>query len=338
MSLGRAWHHQFEKKLDAAAAHGIEGVEIFYEDLEYLAKDLPGGLTNENRLNAAKQIRKMCEDRKIEVICLQPLMHYEGLIDRDAHAQMIEKLKLFFRIAKELRTDIIQIPSNFLNEGITDDETTLVADLIEVAEMGLQETPVIRFAYENLCWGRFISTVEQAWALVAKVDRPNFGICLDTFNIVGRAWADPAVPSGRVENADAVLQESIRWMKQNIDVKKVFYVEVEDAERLEQPLTTDHPFHVDGQVPRMSWSRNARLFPFESTGYLPILPVLKAITDEKDGLGFKGWISLEVFSRTLAEPEPAVPEDHAKRAEISWKKLVKEMGWHLQVGQLEHKL
>jgi len=202
-----------------------------------------------------------------------------------------------------------------------------VADLVEVAEMGLRESPVVRFTYENLCWGTFISSVEQAWSLVAKVDRPNFGMCLDTFNIVGRAWADPAASSGKVENADAILKETIQWMKQNIDVKKIFYVEVEDAERLETPLTSDHPFHVDGQAPRMSWSRNARLFPFEQSGYLPIIPVLKAITDE-EGLGYKGWISLELFSRTLAEPEPIVPREHARRAEISWKKLIKVMGWN----------
>lgn len=176
---------------------------------------------------------------------------------------MIQKLKLFFLLVKELRTDIIQIPSSFQNEGTTGDEAILVADLVEVAEMGLRESPVIRFTYENLCFGKFISSIEQAWSLVAKVDRSNFGICLDTFNIVGRTWADPAAPSGRVENADAIMNESIEWIKKNIDVKKIFYIEVEDAERLETPITTDHPFHIEGQAPRMSWSRNARLFPFE---------------------------------------------------------------------------
>lgn len=335
MSLGRAWVHQLSTKLDAAAAHGIEGVEIFYEDLEYLAQDLPGGLTDDNRLTAAKQIRKMCDDRNLEIICLQPLMHYEGLVDRREHERMIQKLKLFFLIVKELRTDIVQIPSSFLDKGTTGDEDTLLADLVEVAEMGLQESPVVRFTYENLCWGKHVSTIEQAWSLVAKVDRPNFGICLDTFNILGRAWADPAVPSGKVENADAVLKQVIDWIKQNIDVKKIFYIEVEDAERLQKPLTTDHPFHAEGQVPRMSWSRNARLFPFEQSGYLPIIPLLKAITDD-DGLGYKGWISLEVFSRTLAQPEPTVPWEHARRAETSWKKLTKVMGWNTtEVGRIE---
>lgn len=159
-------------------------------------------------------------------------------------------------------------------------------------------------------------------------------MCLDTFNIVGRAWADPVAPSGKVENADTILKESIEWMKQNIDVRKIFYVEVEDAERLQTPLTADHPFHLDGQAPRMSWSRNARLFPLEQPGYLPIIPVLRAITDE-DGLGYRGWISLEVFSRTLAQPEPTVPWEHARRAEVSWKKLVKVMGWEEEVRRIE---
>lgn len=332
LSLGRAWVHQLSTKLDAAAANGIQGVEIFYEDLEYVAKELPGGLTDANRLIAAQQIRHMCDERTLHVICLQPLMHYEGLLDPNAHKCMIQKLKLFFLIAKELRTDIIQIPSNFLNEGTTGDEDMLVADLIEVADLGLQEQPPIRFAYENLCWGKWVSTVEQAWSLVAKVDRPNFGMCLDTFNIVGRAWADPSVPSGKVENADAILAQTVEWMKQNIDIKKIFYVEVEDAERLQEPLTPEHPFHVDGQLPRMSWSRNARLFPFEQPGYLPILPVLKAITDD---LGFKGWISLEVFHRVLAEPQHTLPLELAQRAGTSWRKLVRIMGWNADARRIE---
>ncbi len=337
MSLGRAWVHQLPQKLDQAAFYGYQGVEIFYEDLEYLAKSLPGGLTPENELVAARKIRQMCDDRHLEIICLQPFLHYEGQLDRAEHAKKIQKLKLWFQLAKTLRTDIIQIPSNFQTSGITGDRGVLFADLLEVAELGLQETPVIKFGYEALCWGKYIDTWEASWDLVAAVNRPNFGLCLDTFNIAGREWADPASPDGKVANADEILRKSLAKMKRTIDVNKIFFIQVVDAERLRNPLNSSHVFHVHGQPPRMSWSRNARLFPFEKGGYLPVLDVLKALTDE-DGLNYKGWVSFELFSRTMADPDETVPREHARRGMESWEKVVKAMGWEDKVVPREQRV
>lgn len=332
MSLGRAWVHQLPEKLNEASSQHFEGVEIFYEDLEYLAKSFPEGSFDENLVKAAKQIRGWCEERHLEIIGLQPFMHYEGLLDREEHAQRIQKMKTWFQIAKALKTDTIQIPSNFLSEGITGDMDLIVKDMREVADLGLKETPHIRFAYENLCWGTYIDTWAGAWAVVAAVDRPNFGLCLDTFNIAGREWADPANEDGKIAStegdADEMLEASMARMVKTIDVKKVFYVQVVDAEKMRKPLGRDHAFHVDGQPPRMSWSRNARLFVFEERGYLPVLKVLRAITDSKGGgLGYQGWISMELFSRTMADHSQSVPAEHAKRGMQAWEKLLVEMKW-----------
>lgn len=330
MSLGRAWVNELPAKLGQAAAYGFSGVEIFYEDLEYLAKAQPGGeATVDNQLAAAHIIRDLCDERHLTVIGLQPFLFCEGLLDRKEHAAKIEKLKVWFRLAKILGTDVIQIPTNFLQEGITGDVDQIVKDMIEVADMGARETPVIKFAYENLAWGTFIDTWDGAWEIMAKVDRPNFGICLDTFNIAGRVWADPSSPSGKTPNADADLQASIAAMIRTVDVKKIFYVQVVDAERIQTPLVEGHPFHVKGQLNRMSWSRNARLFAFEEDrgAYLPVLEVSKAFTaPQPKGLGFDGWVSMELFSRTMAEKDPSVPEEHARRAAESWKKLIKDLG------------
>ena len=106
-----------------------------------------------------------------------------------------------------------------------------------------------------------------------------------------------------------------------MDVKKIFYVQIADAERLDSPLDASHPFHVEGQPTRMNWSRNARLFAFEEDrgGYLPILYVAKAFFD----LGFERWVSLELFSRTLSERNINVPSQHALRGIESWRNIVK---------------
>jgi 4-hydroxyphenylpyruvate dioxygenase len=329
MSLGRAWVHDLPNKLDQAAANNFRGIEIFFEDLEYLARSqsnlaVDSTPTPEAQLQAANTIRKLCGERKLEIIGLQPFMHYEGLLDRKEHTARIQKLKLWFKIAKALGTDIIQIPANFLGKDeITGDLAVIVADLQQIADMGLQETPVINFAYENLCWSTYFDTWEQGWEIVEKVDRPNFGLCLDTFNIAGRVYADPASPTGKTLNADEDMKNSLERLVRMIDVKKVFYVQVVDAEKMRDPLVQGHAFYDAAQPARMSWSRNARLFAFEESGYLPVMDVTKAIIE---GLGYTGWVSMELFSRTMAEAGEDVPANHARRAAVAWEKIQKEIG------------
>jgi 4-hydroxyphenylpyruvate dioxygenase len=330
MSLGRAWLHNLDYKLDQAKANNFLGIEMFFEDLEYLAcsrYSLPSNASPspEAQLHAARTIRTLCSERGLTIIGLQPFMHYEGLLDRSEHAQRIEKLKLWFKIAKELGTDIIQIPGNFLDKDqITGEWDVVVSDMREVADMGLAQTPVIKFAYENLCWSTFFDTWELAWELVERVDRENFGICLDTFNIAGRVYADPASANGKTLNAEEDLKKSLEQMVKKVDLKKVFYIQVVDAEKMRDPLVEGHAFYVEGQPARMSWSRNARLFAGEEGGYLPVMDVTRAIIE---GLRYTGWVSMELFSRTMSEPGEEVPKEHARRARVAWEKVSKEIAY-----------
>jgi 4-hydroxyphenylpyruvate dioxygenase len=331
MSLGRAWVHQLPYKLDQAVTNNFTGIEIFFEDLEYLARaesNLAPSATpsSEAQLHAAQTIRTLCDERSLSIIGLQPFMHYEGLLDREEHTARIKKLELWFKIAKVLGTDVIQITGNFLGtDQITGDLDVVIQDLKEVADMGLEERPIIKFAYENLCWSTFFDTWEKAWDLVERVDRPNFGMCLDTFNIAGRVYADPAAADGKTPNAEEDMKRSLEEMVKRVDIKKVFYIQVVDAEKMRSPLIEGHAFYAKDQPARMSWSRNARLFAFEEGGYLPVLDVTKAIIQ---GLGYKGWVSMELFSRTMNEPGGEVPKEHARRAREAWEKLEKEItGW-----------
>lgn len=334
LSLGRAWLHDLPPKFAAASSAGLPGIEIFFEDLLYLASTYPGGeFLPPNQLLAARQIRALADAHSLTIMAFGPFSDVEGLLCPKKKAKRMEDLKTWFEMARILGTDIIQIPSTFQSEGFTGDFETVVADLRAIADLGVKENPPVRFAYENLCFGTYHDTWEKAWAIVKGVDRPNFGLCLDTFNIAGRGWADPAREDGKVENADEVFAESLRKFVKEVDVKKVFYVQVVDAERMRNPLVKGHAFHEDGQKARMSWSRNARLFICEEGrgGYLPVIDVLKAICDEKTGLGYKGWISMEFFNRSLVGKGCDVPAEHAKRAVESWNKLVKVMGWEDKV-------
>ena len=320
-SLGRAWLHDLEYKLENASKAGFKGVEIFYEDLDFAAQKLSGNAnpSPEEILQAAEHVYVVCHVQGLDIIGLQPFTFYEGLKDREQHDILIEKMKLWLQIAKKLKTTTIQIPANFLPaEELTDDLDVIAADLRDVADMGAAETPTIRFAYENLCWSTYIDTWEKLWDVVKRVDRPNFGMCLDTYNIAGRVWADPTSPTGKTPNADVDLKQSLENLVKEVDVSKVFYIQVVDAERLESPLVPGHVYHVDEQPARMSWSRNARLFIYEDSrgAYLPVEDVARAIIK---GLGYKGYVSMELFSRTLAETSLHVPDEHAARAISAWK-------------------
>ncbi|KAJ3536232.1 hypothetical protein NM208_g6815 [Fusarium decemcellulare] len=327
-SLGRAWLHDFADKARQAAHHGFEGIEIFYEDLEYQAKKLHDAETPDSTqlLNAASYIRELLDDLGLVVIGLQPFLFYEGLIDRDEHASLIEKAKLWFKIAWSLKTSTIQIPANFLPaHKLTGDMNVIVGDMVELAELGAQEEPPIRFAYESLCWSTHVDTWEKSWEVAKRVNRPNFGLCLDTFNIAGRVWGDPASPTGKTPNADADLGESLERLVREVPLDKIFYIQVVDAEKMETPLVKGHPFHVDGNPARMNWSRNARCYIYETDrgAYLPVEHIARTIIER---MGYKGFVSMELFSRTMAEEGDDVPSEHARRGIVAWKKFVERLG------------
>ncbi|KAF1825976.1 3-dehydroshikimate dehydratase [Dissoconium aciculare CBS 342.82] len=330
MSLGRACAHGMPAKLDEAARHGFD-IELFHEDLLSIAELLPGGPTPHNQIKAAEELRSMCDDRDISIMCLQPFMHYEGLRDRLRHDARIVEMKLWIQLAQLLGTNLIAIPSSFLSvEEASGDLDLIIRDLQEIADLG--RPAGMQFSYEALCWGTYVDHWEQSWDIVQRVDRPNFGLCLDTFNICGRVYADPASPSGKTHNADQKLAASIQRLVATVDVNKIAFVQVVDAERLHEPLVKGHKYFDTTQPARMSWSRNCRLFYGEEDrgAYLPVYEVLRAIIVD---LGYRGYVSAELFSRTLSRADPNVPRDHASRAAKSWDKIVADFDLDTEMPQ-----
>lgn len=340
-SLGRAWHHSLEHKLSLCHQYGLGTVELFFEDLEAVANNLPSSHPpmpsgssftcsteqQEKQIAAARYIQELCVHSQLEILCLQPFMHYDGLIDTASHEAAIEKLHFWIRLAHILETDLIQIPSSFLHESqCSGSREKIVADLREAADVGLRSSPPVRFSYEALCWGTHVDTWDVAWSIILEVDRPNFGTCLDTFNIAGRVFGDPASPTGMTPNSYEDTRETIAKLRSELPraIEKIFYVEICDGERLDQPLVPGHKWYHPEQKARMSWSRNARLFPFEEPGYLPVLEVLEAICDA----GYRGPISFELFSESANQPGKNVPEEHARRAATAWAKLEEHMHWN----------
>jgi 4-hydroxyphenylpyruvate dioxygenase len=254
-------------------------------------------------------------------------MHYEGLVDRKKHNERLEEARLWMKLAHVLRTDIIQVPSSFLSrDQISPDTDIIVDDLRQLADLGLQQQPTIRFAYESLSWGTYVDRWEACWAIVERVDRSNFGICLDSFNILGRIYADPTSEDGILPGAEREVAESIQRLVSRIKPykDKIFFIQIVDAERLKQPLVLGHPFYNADQPARMSWSRNCRLFYGEQDrgAYLPVRDVAHAIIKD---IGYDGWVSMELFNRVMNREDHGIVEELAERAKNAWRKLQKDL-------------
>ncbi|KAJ9602736.1 hypothetical protein H2200_012930 [Cladophialophora chaetospira] len=321
--------HSIESILQAAATNGIKGIEICYEALVHHATRGTGPseeVRESSILQAAEDIKRRCDAQGLVVIVLQPFDSYEGLLDEEAHRRAISKWSQWLVLAQALGCDMIQMPSNFMLSGTTGDFNRVVADLIEIADLALAASPPVRIAYESVAWGTHFDLWEQSWDLVKAVDRPNVGLCLDTFHIAGRVWGDPSTTEGTTPGADAELTASLSRLVHDVDLNKVFYVQLSDVEKLSSPLVRGHPLHVEGQPCRMTWSRTSRLFPCEEHlgGYLPVLDVAYAIVNQ---LGYRGWISMETFSRHLWESKPDIPMSYAKRAAQSYKMVCAKLGW-----------
>ncbi|KAL4976330.1 xylose isomerase-like protein [Aspergillus desertorum] len=336
MSLSKPGLHPLDHKLRVAAAHGFTGIELFIDDLSHFASSSFNG----SLIQAAKYTSSLAKQLNLTFICLQPFGFYEGLVDRTQTTYLLtEKLPLWFELARILGTDLIQIPANFLqNDPVTGaartsgDMRLIVSDLQTIADIGAKQG--FRFVYEALCWSTHVDTWEAAWSVVKLVDRENFGICLDSFNIAGRIYADPASVTGKTPNAEEAVAESMAMLRSlvssgELDIRKIFYIQLVDGERLSAPLDEKHPFYVDGQPARMSWSRNARLFPCEEErgGYLPVLEIARVFFE----IGFEGWVSLELFSRTCNDPDGKTVGEHARRGMESWRRVVAALGLDVEV-------
>jgi hypothetical protein len=78
--------------------------------------------------------------------------------------------------------------------------------------------------------------------LVQAVDRPNIGLCLDTFQTAGSEWADPTTPSGLVENAgsreelEQRFKASVEKLPTTIPQEMIYLLQITDVYKPSTPL------------------------------------------------------------------------------------------------------
>ncbi|MRK23737.1 3-dehydroshikimate dehydratase QuiC [Pseudomonas sp. JG-B] len=180
------------EKLEAIAAAGFDGVEIFENDLLYYA-------------GSPRDIRQMCADLGIAITLFQPFRDFEGC-RRDRLLKNIDRAERKFDLMQELGTDLVLVCSNVQPDALPDEEI-LVDDLRLLAERA--DSRNLRIGYEALAWGRHVNSWQQVWSLVRQADHPALGVLLDSFHTL----SIKGDPSGIAE----------------IPGDKIFFVQMADA-------------------------------------------------------------------------------------------------------------
>lgn len=140
-----------------------------------------------------------------------------------------------------------------------------------------------RLAYENWCWSSHAPNWKDVWEIVRAVNKPNVGLCLDTFQTGGGEWADPNNETGLLDCAsrdelDRRFKASLDELSASVPGHKIFVLQISDAYQVRSPMD------------RATWSQSFRPMPYDG-GYLPVVDVVKAVLKT----GFRGWFSMEIF-------------------------------------------
>lgn len=182
-------------KLEAAAAAGFDGVEIFEADL--LAFD-----------GSPQVVRKMAEELDLKIFMFQPFRDFEGM-SQHQFLRNLDRLERKFDVMEMLGTNLLLLCSN-VQPHTSNNQTQLVADLAELAVRAGKRG--MRVAYEALAWGTNVKFWRQAWDLVQRVEHPSLGLALDSFHTLS-------------------LGDSLAGIEA-VPSEKIFFVQLADAPKL----------------------------------------------------------------------------------------------------------
>ena len=218
-----------QEKLDAIAAAGFDGVEIFENDL--LSFD-----------GSPADVGKTIRDLGLKLVTFQPFRDFEGMPEPQ-RTRAFERAERKFDLMEELGTDLLMVCSNVSphSQGGLD---RAAKDLAELGDRAAKRG--LRIAFEALSWGKHISDYRDSWEVVRRANHPNVGLVLDTFHIIARKVPLDAISS--------------------IPGDKIFLVQVADAPTLEMdPLSWSRHFRCfpgQGDFPLGDFMRNLAM-----TGY-----------------------------------------------------------------------
>lgn len=189
----------FREKLEAIAAAGFDGIEIFEQD--FIADE-----------GSPAEVGGLIRSMGLEITLFQPFRDFEGLPGK-LRAKAFDRAERKFDLMGELGTDLILVCSTVHPESLGGIDRA-AEDFRELGERAAARG--IRIGYEALAWGRHVNDHRDAWEIVRRADLPNVGLILDSFHTLGRG-VDP---------------DTIR----RIPGDRIFFVQLADAPRIDMDL------------------------------------------------------------------------------------------------------
>ncbi|MBV7379609.1 bifunctional sugar phosphate isomerase/epimerase/4-hydroxyphenylpyruvate dioxygenase family protein [Maritimibacter dapengensis] len=186
-------------KLEAIAATGYDGIEIFEQD--FIAFD-----------GSPRDVGRMVRDHGLEITLFQPFRDFEGLPE-PYRSKAFDRAERKFDLMGELGTDLVLYCSSCHPKALGGIDRA-ADDFAELGERAAARG--MRVGYEALAWGKHVNDHRDAWEIVRRADHPNIGLILDSFHTLGRG-IDP---------------ETIR----RIPGDKIFFIQLADAPKIDMDL------------------------------------------------------------------------------------------------------
>lgn len=261
------------EKLEAAAAAGFDGVEIFENDLLHFD-------------GSPAEVRRMAADLGLQILLYQPLRDFEAM-PGDLFARNMARAERKFDVMEQLGAEMMLVCSNVQDVAI-DDPARAAADLRCMAAAAARRG--LRVGYEALAWGRHTRRWRQAWDIVERADHPALGLVLDSFHTLSLGDS--------LHGVDAVPAD------------KIFFVQLADAPRLSMDVLSwsrhYRNFPGQGDLPVTDFARAVL-----QAGYTGPLS-LEVFNDDfraapaqptaQDGLRSLIWLESEAGGTSLPEP------------------------------------
>ncbi len=173
-----------EEKLEAIAAAGFDGVEIFENDL--LVSD-----------RSPAEVARIAADLGLEIMLFQPFRDFEGLPE-PLRSRAFDRAERKFDVMAQLGCPLVLVCSS-VHPAALGGIDRAAADFHELGERAAKRG--LRVGYEALAWGRHISDHRDAWEIVRRANHRSIGLILASFHTLARdidAETIRAIPGDRI--------------------------------------------------------------------------------------------------------------------------------------------
>jgi len=157
------------EKLEAIAAAGFRGVEIFESDLLSYS-------------GTPADVARQIADLGLKVSTFQPFRDFEGTLGPQ-RARTFDRAERKFDVMQEIGCDFLLVCSNVSPDSVGGIDRA-AADFRELGERAAKRG--LRVGFEALAWGRHINDYRDAWEVVRRADHPAVGLVVDSFHTFAR--------------------------------------------------------------------------------------------------------------------------------------------------------